>query len=114
VFEADFHVLNVECGDCLGPEMEMLAQVPADRDVAIGIINHRILQVETPQEVADRIRRALQHIAPERLYVTTFCGLGTTMPRTNASFKLKALVNGANIVRAELTGRRELAVSDAT
>jgi 5-methyltetrahydropteroyltriglutamate--homocysteine methyltransferase len=114
VFDANFHVLNVECGDCLGPEMEILSQMPADRDVAIGIVNHRILQVETPQEVAGRIRRALQHIAPERLYVTTFCGLGTTMPRTNASFKLKALVDGANIVRAELTGRPELAASDAT
>jgi hypothetical protein len=31
VFDANFHVLNIECGDCLGPEMELLDQVPADR-----------------------------------------------------------------------------------
>ena len=105
VFDANFHVLNIECGDCLGPEMELLDQVPADRAVAIGIINHRVLQVESAQQVADKIRRALEHISPERLYVTTFCGLGTTLPRTIAFYKLKALVDGANIVRAELTGR---------
>src|SRR5579875_392338 len=112
VFDADFHVLNIECGDCQGPEMELLAQVPSDRAVAIGIINHRVLQVETPQEVAERIRQALKYISPERLYVTTFCGLGTTLPRTNAYYKLKALVDGTNLVRAELTGQRELAASE--
>jgi 5-methyltetrahydropteroyltriglutamate--homocysteine methyltransferase len=104
VFDANFHVLNIECGDCLGPEMGLLEQVPRDRSVAIGIINHRVLQVETAEQVADKIRRALQHISPERLFVTTFCGLGTTLPRTIAFFKLKALVDGTNIVRAELKG----------
>jgi 5-methyltetrahydropteroyltriglutamate--homocysteine methyltransferase len=104
VFEANFHVLNLECGDCLGPEMELLEQVPADRGVAIGVLDHRVLQVESAQQIADRIRRALKHIAAERLYVSSFCGLGTTLPRTVAFYKLKALVDGANIVRAELTG----------
>jgi 5-methyltetrahydropteroyltriglutamate--homocysteine methyltransferase len=84
--------------------MELLAQVPADRAVAIGVVNHRVLQVETADEIAARIRRALKHIAPERLYLTTCCGLGTTLPRTVAFYKLKALVDGARLVRGELTG----------
>jgi 5-methyltetrahydropteroyltriglutamate--homocysteine methyltransferase len=105
VFEANFHVLNLECGDCLGPEMELLEQVPADRGVAIGVLDHRVLQVESAQQIADRIRRALKHIAAERLYVSSFCGLGTTLPRTVAFYKLKALVDGTNLVRAELTGQ---------
>lgn len=102
MFDADFHVLNIECGECLGPEMELLEQVPPDRAVAVGILDHRVLQVERPQEIADKIRRALRHIAPERLYLTSFCGLGTTLPRTVAFYKLKSLVDGAKLVRAEL------------
>ncbi|MDR0359115.1 MAG: cobalamin-independent methionine synthase II family protein [bacterium] len=105
VFDADFHVLNIECGECLGPEMALLEQVPPDRAVAIGILDHRVLQVERPQDIADKIRRALRHISPERLYLTSFCGLGTTLPRTVAFYKLKALVDGAKLVRAELEGR---------
>jgi 5-methyltetrahydropteroyltriglutamate--homocysteine methyltransferase len=105
IFENNFHVLNIECGDCLGPEMQLLEQVPRDRSAAIGIINHRVLQVETVEQVADKIRRALRHIEPERLYLTTYCGLGTTLPRTIAFYKLKALADGAELVRAEITGR---------
>jgi len=112
VFDANFHVLNIECGDCLGAEMELLEQVPADRAVAIGVLDHRVLQVETPQQVADKIRRVLKHIAPERVYLTSFCGLGTTLPRTVAMYKLKALVDGTNLVRAELTGERPIVVED--
>src|SRR5689334_19988715 len=89
-----------------GPEVELLEQVPADRKVAIGIVNHRVLQVETAEQIADRIRRALTHIAPERLYLTTFCGLGSTLPRTIALYKLCALVEGARLVRAELLGQQ--------
>jgi 5-methyltetrahydropteroyltriglutamate--homocysteine methyltransferase len=106
VFDANFHVLNIECGQCLGPEMELLEQVPADRGVAIGVIDHRALQVESADQVAVKIRRALQHTPAERLALTTYCGLGSTLPRTIAYFKLKALVDGAAIVRAELTGTR--------
>jgi 5-methyltetrahydropteroyltriglutamate--homocysteine methyltransferase len=106
VFEANFDVLNIECGDCLGPEMDLLEQVPVDRSVAIGVLDHRVLQVETPEQIANKIRRALKHISPERLHVTSFCGLGTTLPRTIAFYKIKALVDGTNIVRAELTGQR--------
>jgi hypothetical protein len=107
VFDANFHALNIECGDCLGPEMELLEQVPADRAVAIGVLNHRVLQVETAEQIADKIRRTLKHIAPERLYLTSHSGLGTTLPRTIAFYKLQALADGAKLVRAELTGQRE-------
>jgi 5-methyltetrahydropteroyltriglutamate--homocysteine methyltransferase len=107
VFNANFHVLNIECGDCLGPEMELLEQVPTDRKVAIGVVNHRVLEVETAEQIADKIRRALKHIPPERLYLTSFCGLGTTLPRTVAFYKLRALAEGARLVRADLLGHRQ-------
>jgi 5-methyltetrahydropteroyltriglutamate--homocysteine methyltransferase len=67
VFEANFQVLNVECGDGLGPELELLGQVSADPTVALGVLDHRVLQVETADQIAARIRRALKHVPPERL-----------------------------------------------
>src|SRR5262245_59307469 len=107
VFDANFHVLNLESCECLGSDLELLEQVPADRGVALGVIDHRVLQVESAEQVADWIRSAVKHVGPERLYLTTYCGLGSTLPRPIAFFKLKAMVDGARIVRAELTGTRQ-------
>jgi 5-methyltetrahydropteroyltriglutamate--homocysteine methyltransferase len=71
--------------------------------VAIGVIDHHTLQVETPEDVADLIRRALEHIPRERLVIASDCGMGREgMSRRHAFFKMVALVQGTNIVRREL------------
>jgi 5-methyltetrahydropteroyltriglutamate--homocysteine methyltransferase len=57
--------------------------------------------IESPEQVADRIRKVLAVLPPERVYLTTDCGL-KPLSRLVASMKLKALVAGAEIVRAEL------------
>jgi 5-methyltetrahydropteroyltriglutamate--homocysteine methyltransferase len=57
--------------------------------------------VETPSEVAATIRGAMQYVAPERLYPCTNCGMAL-LPRAVAVGKLKALAEGARIVRASL------------
>ena len=67
------------------------------------MISHRTLQVERPDEVAALIRKALQHIRPERLIVSTDCGFGRQgMSRLHAFYKMVSLVRGTNIVRKEL------------
>ena len=77
--------------------------ISKDKKVALGVISHRTLQVERPEEVADLIRRALKHIEPERLILTSDCGFGRqSMSRMHAFYKMVALVRGANIVRKEL------------
>ena len=58
-------------------------------------------EVETPEVVAARIRRALPHIAPEKVIVAPDCGL-KYLPREVAFGKMRAMVEGARIVRAEL------------
>jgi 5-methyltetrahydropteroyltriglutamate--homocysteine methyltransferase len=58
---------------------------------------------ESPETVAARIRRALEHISPERLIPAPDCGM-KYIPRGAAFAKLKALAEGAAIVRRELTG----------
>jgi 5-methyltetrahydropteroyltriglutamate--homocysteine methyltransferase len=60
-------------------------------------------QAESPEVVAMRIRAALAHIPPERLIPAPDCGM-KYLPRDIAFAKLKALAEGAAIVRRELTG----------
>jgi 5-methyltetrahydropteroyltriglutamate--homocysteine methyltransferase len=73
------------------------------KKVAVGMISHRRLQVETPDEVAADIRRALEVIDAEKLVLSSDCGFGRQgVPRPIAMYKAAALAQGANIVRAEL------------
>jgi 5-methyltetrahydropteroyltriglutamate--homocysteine methyltransferase len=73
------------------------------KDVLVGCIDVASPEVETPQEVAGVIRRALEYVVPERCYPCTNCGMAP-LPRHVASAKLRALAAGAALVRAELTG----------
>ena len=73
------------------------------KKVALGVISHRNLQVETPEEVATDIRRALQYIDPEQLVLSTDCGFGRQgCNRLIAFHKTVSMVQGANIARKEL------------
>ena len=82
---------------------EVAAAVGKDKKIALGMISHRTLQIETPEEVAHDIRRALKVIEPERLILSTDCGFGRQgISRAHAFYKMVSLVRGANIVRREL------------
>ena len=74
-----------------------------NKKIAVGMISHRALQVETVDEVAADIRFALEHIEPEQLVLSSDCGFGRQgVPRPIALYKAAALAQGANIVREEL------------
>ncbi len=74
-----------------------------NKKIAVGMISHRALQVELPDEVAADIRLALEHIDAEHLVLSSDCGFGRQgVPRPIAFYKAAALVQGANIVREEL------------
>jgi 5-methyltetrahydropteroyltriglutamate--homocysteine methyltransferase len=100
----DVDVLTFECKDRDGADLELIGKhVSKDKKIAIGVVSHRTLQVERPEEVADLVRRALRWIEPERLILTTDCGFGRQgMSRMHAFYKMVAIVRGANIVRREL------------
>ena len=57
--------------------------------------------IESPEQVAARIRKVIQVVPPERVYVSTDCGM-KPLPRIVAKLKLKAPAQGAAIVREEL------------
>ena len=74
-----------------------------DKIVIFGAISMGDPRPETPEIVAGRIRAALAHVPPERLIPAPDCGM-KYLPRDIAFAKLKALADGAGIVRHELTG----------
>ncbi len=78
-----------------------LESLPEDKEVAVGVLDIRTTMIETPEQVAERIRKVLDVVPPERVYLTTDCGL-KPLPRMVAKMKLKALADGAQIVRDEL------------
>jgi 5-methyltetrahydropteroyltriglutamate--homocysteine methyltransferase len=80
-----------------------LKSLPADKEVAIGVVDVRTSMVETPEEIAERIRQVIAVVPPERVYLTTDCGM-KPLPRMVARMKLEALARGAAIVRAEVGG----------
>jgi methionine synthase II (cobalamin-independent) len=68
------------------------------------------LEIEPAEEVAHRIRACLDVVPPDRLGVSTDCGL-VDLPRRVARAKLRSLVDGRNIVRAELSADSTLATN---
>jgi 5-methyltetrahydropteroyltriglutamate--homocysteine methyltransferase len=71
----DADVITFESSSSGGVDLEAIGKTITDKKVAIGVIDHHLLQVETPDQVATQIRAALKHISPERLVVSTDCGL---------------------------------------
>ncbi len=67
-------------------------------------INLGTEDVETPELIAERLRGALKHISPDRLIAAPDCGM-KYLQRDVAFGKLQAMVEGATIVRNEITGK---------
>lgn len=82
-------------------EIELLAELPDTMDVALGLVDVKNTWVEPPDLVAERLRLALRHIAPERASITPDCGFSQTA-RHVAVAKAKSLAEAAAIVRREL------------
>ena len=72
------------------------------KDVLAGAIDVTTNEIETPEEVAATLRKALDYVAPEHLLACTNCGM-VPLTRSVARGKLKALAAGAALVRAELS-----------
>ena len=69
----------------------------------LGVIDLGDMTVETPQVVAARIRGALEEVPADRLVVAPDCGM-KYLPRAVAFGKMKAMAEGAALVRRELGG----------
>ena len=95
--------------ECAGSNVDVsVLRMLEGKDVLLGVIDVGTEEVETPDVVASRIRRALDHVPATRLLPCTDCGL---VPRSReaARGKMRALAAGAAIVRAELAAAADRA-----
>ncbi len=91
--------VSLECANSRVP-IELLALL-GGKDVLLGAIDVATSEVETPQQVAATIERALRFVPPERLFPCTNCGMAP-LDRGLAAQKLAALAAGAALVRGRL------------
>src|SRR5688572_10994691 len=80
-------------------DTSVLAQLDG-KQILVGCIDLSDTNVETPQVVADRIRRALEHVPAERVILAPDCGM-KYLPREVAQGKLRAMVEAAKMLRRE-------------
>jgi 5-methyltetrahydropteroyltriglutamate--homocysteine methyltransferase len=99
----DADVITFETCSSGGMDLEAIGRGIKAKKICIGVIDHHTLQVETPQQVADLVRKALKHIPAERLVLASDCGMGREgMSRRHAFHKMVSMVLGGNIIRREL------------
>jgi 5-methyltetrahydropteroyltriglutamate--homocysteine methyltransferase len=99
-----------ELRDCAATHVSLEAAQPnldpavlrelAGKTIVLGVLDLGSTDVETPEVVAERIRRALDVVAPEQLVVAPDCGM-KYLPRDRAFRKLEAMVAGARLVGVE-------------
>jgi len=100
-----------ELNDCLATHLSLEAAQPnldpevlrgvAGKTIVLGVLDLGSPEAETPEVVAERIRKALHVVGPERLVVAPDCGM-KYLSRELAFQKLEAMVAGAHLVREDL------------
>ena len=103
ILEARAEQIALEFSNREMSEVELWSEFGGERELAAGVIDVKSMYLETPEDVAERIRTVLQHVDPDKLYLTCDCGFSASS-RGLARAKLHALVAGARIVRQELQG----------
>jgi len=82
-------------------ESELWREFAIEKELGAGVVDVKSFYVETPEDVAERIRRLLEYVGPDKLYINPDCGF-FQVPRWLACQKLQAMVSGTRIVRREL------------
>ncbi|NRA60586.1 MAG: methionine synthase, partial [Psychrobium sp.] len=98
--QSNIDFISLECHNSNVP-LEVLELIRGKK-VMVGAIDVATNTIETPEEVADTLRKVLKFVDADKLYPSTNCGMAP-LPRSVATAKLKALSAGAEIVRKELT-----------
>lgn len=99
---SNIDIVSLECQNSRVP-MELIELIRGKK-VMVGAIDVATNAIETPEEVANTLRKALQFVDADKLYPSTNCGM-TPLSRQVARGKLAALSAGAEILRKELSNR---------
>ncbi|WP_428944717.1 methionine synthase [Pantoea sp. FN060301] len=100
--KSNIDIISLECQNSRVP-MDLIELIRGKK-VMVGAIDVATNTIETPQEVADTLRKALQFVDADKLYPCTNCGM-TPLSRRVAQGKLNALSAGAEIVRREILAK---------
>jgi 5-methyltetrahydropteroyltriglutamate--homocysteine methyltransferase len=98
-FQAD--EIHLEMASREFAELEVIRQVAAAKVASVGVIDVKSYYIESPEDVAARVRRCLEFALPHRLSFAPDCGLSQTA-RWAAKLKLKNMVDGVRLVKKEL------------
>ena len=99
----ELHVdeIHVEMASREFAELEVIGEIAKRHIAAVGIVDVKSYYIETPEDIAARVRACLKHAPPEKLAFAPDCGLSQTA-RWAAKQKLANMVAGVKRVRAEL------------
>ena len=101
ILEAKIQQLTLEFARRGGEDLELFKEFPNKFELGVGVIDVKTHEVETPEIVAERIRKALNFVPAERLLILPDCGC-LHLPQEVAFNKLRAMVQGTKIIRKEL------------
>jgi len=101
-------IVSLECHNSCVP-MELIELIRGKK-VMVGAIDVATNTIETPEEVANTLRKALQFVDADKLYPSTNCGMAP-LTRSVARGKLRALCAGADLVRKELSLKESKALA---
>jgi len=98
--------LVLECATPRAGEMEVFKEYSNEKEIGLGVVNPRTDEIETPDEIVDRVKVLLQFFDPDKIYLNPDCGFGTFAERNIntpeiAAKKLQAMSQAAVKLRAE-------------
>jgi 5-methyltetrahydropteroyltriglutamate--homocysteine methyltransferase len=99
--EMNVDEIHVEMASREFAELELLQAISARKDVAVGVIDVKSYYIETPEDIANRVRACLKHAPADRLSFAPDCGLSQTA-RWAARDKLRNMVVGVKLARKQL------------
>jgi 5-methyltetrahydropteroyltriglutamate--homocysteine methyltransferase len=101
ILDAKVQQLTLEFARRGGEDLDLFREFSPPFELGLGVIDVKTQAVETPDIVAERIRKALEVVPAERLFILPDCGC-FHLPRDVAFNKLRAMTDGTRIVRREL------------
>jgi 5-methyltetrahydropteroyltriglutamate--homocysteine methyltransferase len=102
-FDINADQLQLEMASHNFEDTKAFSSWPADKDLGIGAVDVKNLNVEPVDKIADWIRSTIAVVPPERVAISTDCSIAS-LRRIVAQKKLASMVAATNLVRAELTG----------
>ncbi len=98
--------LVLECATPRAGEMEVFKEYANEKEIGFGVVNPRTDEIETPEEIIDRVKELLEYFDPDKIYLNPDCGFGTFAERNvntpeMAEKKMRTIYEAAKILRAE-------------